>query len=274
MQLENNDIAELLYILRTNNIAIYGAGYVASRFYQALKEHGLSSRVLSFVTTSSISSEVDGIPIVTIDHLNYDYKTIICVAVHESLKDEIISNLIDKGITNYIWIYPYLYRLMLGSPINKNIRVPLYKIWNAVRDDYSMAIRYLAIDNYYAKNKNGYELYKKYFSLFNSNETSEKRLIQFIGLIKNWDDMGYDINKCSAVLENYKIFDGAHRIAIASYINQGFVMCDIYPLKKSITAIHNQAAVFTKQTAINAGFEPEIIALLDATNRRIEEQYK
>ena len=44
MQLENNDIAELLYILRTNNIAIYGAGYVASRFYQALKEHGLSSR--------------------------------------------------------------------------------------------------------------------------------------------------------------------------------------------------------------------------------------
>ncbi|WP_313070479.1 hypothetical protein [Lacrimispora sp.] len=274
MQLENSNIAELMYILRTNNIAIYGAGYVAARFYQALKEHGLSGSVFSFVTTSCISSEMEGVPIVTIDDLKFENQTVICVAVHESIKDEIISNLVNKGFTNYIWIYPYLYILMLGLPINKNIKVPLYKIWNAVRDDYSMAIRYLAIDNYYAKNTNGYELYKRYFSIFNSNKTSEKRLMQFIGLIKSWDDKGYDINKCSAVLEDYKIFDGAHRIAVASYFNQGFVMCDIYPLKKSITDIHNQAAVFTKQSAIDAGFEPEFIALLDATNRRIEEQYK
>ena len=152
--------------------------------------------------------------------------------------------------------------------------MPPSKIWNAVRDDYSMAIRYLAIDNYYARNTNGYELYKRFFSLFNNEKTSERRLEQFIGLIKSWEQNGYDTIKCSSIFEDFKIFDGAHRIAVAGYFNQGFVMCDIYPMSPNIAEIHNQMANFKKQCVLDAGFEPEIIDLLDATNQRIEEQYK
>jgi hypothetical protein len=137
-----------------------------------------------------------------------------------------------------------------------------------------MAVRYLALDNYYEKNTNGYEIYKRYLSLFNDDKTSEKRLVQFLELIKSWEQKGYDITKCSSIFEDYIIFDGLHRIAVASYFKQSFVMCDIYPTTRNIDEIHNRGAVFNKQCAINAGFEPELITLLDETNQRIEEQYK
>lgn len=269
-----NSTIELINALSNYKVAIFGAGYVAKRFYRALKEHGLNSNISLFVTTVGGDLEADGLPMITIDQLNADKQMIICLAVHESVKDEIIADLVKRGLTNYIWIYPFLYELLLGMPMYNNVKVPLYKIWNAVREDYGMAIRYLALDNYYARNTNGYELYKRCLSLFNSDKTSEKRLIQFIGLIKSWEKNGYDVNKCSSIFEDYKIFDGTHRIAVASYFNQDFVMCDIYPMAKNIANIHNQAAIFDRQYILDAGFDQKFIALLDATNQRIEEQYR
>ena len=270
-----NSTTELINILSDYKIVIYGAGYVATRFYRTLVEHNLSINVSSCVTTTGGDWNIDGLPGLTIDQLKPDDRMVICLAVHESIKEEIITDLVKKGFTNYIWIYPFLYELMLGLPTLKNAKVPLSKIWNAVQDDYCMAVRYLALDNYYKKNTNGYEIYKRYLSLlFNSEKTSEKRLKQFIGLIKNWEDNGYDISKCCSIFENYKVFDGVHRISVASYFDQDFVMCDIYPMTKSMAEIHNQGAIFNKKIASESGFEPEHIKMLEATNRRIEEQYK
>lgn len=269
-----NNTIELIDILSAHKIAIYGAGYVATRFYQSLKEYGLDGNVFSFVTTAGGELDVDGLPVMAIEQLEADERMIICVAVHESIKDDIIDNLVEKGFNKYIWIYPFLYDLMLGTPIYRNVKVPVSKIWNATRDDYGMAIRYLAIDNYYGKNLNGYEIYKRFLSLLNDEKTSEKRLEQFIRLIQSWEKHGYDTSKCSFILEDYKVFDGAHRIAVASYFNQDFVMCNVYPTTKAIFEIHNQTAIFTKQCVLNAGFEPALITLLDETNQRIEEQYK
>lgn len=272
--MEINNKTGLINILSTHKIAIYGAGYVATRFYESLKEHGLDGNVFSFVTTTDSALNIDGLPVRAINQLEADERMIICVAVHESIKDDIIANLTERGFNKYIWIYPFLYEMLLGTPAYSNVKVPIFKIWNAVRDDYSIAIRYLAIDHYYGKNSNGYEIYKKFLSLFINAKTAERRLERFISLIKSWEQNGYDAGRCSSIFEDYKILDGMHRIAVASYFNQAFVMCNIYPTNKNIFEIHNQAAVFTKQSALNAGFEPEIIALLDEINQRIEEQYK
>lgn len=272
--MEVNGITELLYILSNHKIIIFGAGYVATRFYGALKKYQIENNVISFATTTGSDLDIDGISIIPLNHLESNEQMVICVAVHDSIKDNIIDDLIKKGVKNYIWIYPFLYKLLLGAPIYCNKKVSLSIIWNAAREDYGMAIRYLALDNYYGININGYKFYKKYLSLFNSYETSERRLIQFVELIKNWERNGYDTSKCSSLYEDYRIFDGAHRIAVASYFNQGFVMCDIYNKTKNIAEIHNQGAVLNKQYALAAGFDPELIAILDATNQRIEEQYK
>ncbi|MDR1772924.1 MAG: hypothetical protein LBS02_20185 [Hungatella sp.] len=272
--MEIDNTTELISVLRTCKIAIYGAGYVATRFYQSLKEHELGGNVFSFVTTTGSDLDIDGLSVVTIDRLEIDERMIVCVAVHESIKDDIIVGLMEKGFDRYIWIYPFLYSLMLGTPTHRNVKVPISQIWNAVRDDYSMAIRYLAIDNYYGRNSNGYEIYKKFLSLFINEKTAEKRLNQFIRLIKGWEQNGYDTSKCSSIFEDYKILDGMHRIAVASYFNQEYIMCNIYPMTKNISEIHSQAAAFTKQSALDAEFEPEIISLLNEANQRIEEQYK
>lgn len=272
MKIDNT--AELINVLRKCKIAIYGAGYVATRFYQSLKEHQLDGNVFSFVTTTGSSLDTDGLSVVAIDQLKIDDHMIICVAVHESIKDDIIADLVNKGFNKYIWIYPFLYSLMLGTPTYSNVKVPISRIWNKVRHDYNMAVRYLALDNYNGRNSNGYEIYKRCLSLFNNEKTSEERLKQFIRLIRSWEQNGYDTSKCSSVFENYRIFDGLHRIAVASYFNQEFIMCNIYPITKDISEIHNQAAILTKQCALDAKFEPELIALLDVTNQRIEEQYK
>lgn len=272
MEIDNK--TELINILGTHKIAIYGAGYVATRFYQSLKEHELDSNVFSFVTTTGSDLDIDELPVRSINQLEADERLVICVAVHESIKDDIIANLVERGFDKYIWIYPFLYEMLLGTPAYSNVKVPIFKIWNAVRDDYSIAIRYLAIDHYYGKNSNGYEIYKRFLSLFINEKTAERRLTQFISLIKNWEQNGYDVNKCVSIFQDYRILDGMHRIAVASYFNQKFVMCNIYSMEKNIFEIHNQAAIFMKQSALNAGFEPEIIALLDEINQRIEGQYK
>lgn len=272
--MEVNNVAELLCILKTHRLMIFGAGYVASRFYGALKKHEINNNVTSFVTTSGSYLNIDGLSIISIDQIEPDEQIIICVAVHDSIKNDIIATLDKKNFINYIWIYPFLYELLLGAPIYYNSKVSLAKIWNAARDDYGMAIRYLALDNYYGRNLNGYKLYKKYLSLFNSDETSERRLIKFIELIKNWEQNGYDTSKCSSLYEDFRIFDGAHRIAIASYFNQEFVMCHIYPTPIYDDEIHNSAAMFNKEYILNAGFDHEFTELLAITNQRIEEQYK
>jgi hypothetical protein len=271
---EIDNTTELISILRSYKIAIYGAGYVATRFYQSLKEHELDGNVFSFVTTTGSEFDIDGKSVVAIEQLEVDERMIVCVAVHESIKDDIIVGLMEKGIDRYVWIYPFLYSLMLGTPMYRNVNVPISQIWNAVRDDYSIAIRYLVIDNYYGRNLNGYEIYIKFLSLFINEKTADKRLNQFIRLIKGWEQNGYDTSKCSSIFEDYKILDGMHRIAVASYFNQEFIMCNIYPMTKNISEIHSKAAVFTKQSALDAGFGPEVISLLNEANQRIEEQYK
>lgn len=272
MKIDNK--IELLNLLGMNKLAIYGAGYVATRFYQSLKEHELDGNVFSFVTTTGSDLDIDGLPVRAIDQLEIDERMVICVAVHESIKDDIIANLVKRGFVKYTWIYPFLYDLMLGTPTYNNVKVPIFKIWNAVRNDYSIAIRYLVIDQYYGRDSNGYEIYIRFLSLFIDERTAESRLKQFIGLIKSWEQKGYDASSHSSILEDYRILDGMHRIALASYFNQEFIVCNIYPTNKNIFEIHNQAAVFTKQSALNAGFEPEVIVVLDEINKRIEEKYK
>lgn len=272
--MEINNLAELQSNLESKKIVIYGAGYVADRFYQALKEHKLDTNVVCFVTSTSCANRKSEIPTIEIKQLEKDANILVCIAVHESIKDEIIKTLVARDFHNYIWIYPFLYELMLGAPLQKGVKVPLERIWNVCRENYAMAVRYLAIDHYYGKNENGYEIYIRAMSLFSDEDSSKKRLNQFIELIKNWEQNGYDIKQCASIFEDYRVFDGAHRIAVASYFNQGYVMCDIYAMKKSISEIHNMAAILPKQCAMDAGFEPEIVALLDATNKRIEEQYR
>ena len=258
---------EFLETIKKNKIAIYGTGYVAMRFYDTLIKKNLTKNLVSFITTNG-GSEINGYKVLSISDCRID-NILILIAVHEAVKDDIIKKLESLGYINYIWVYPFLYRLMLGEPVKSNIKVPIYKIVENYKDNYLLATRCLAIDQYFNKNDIGYEIYIKVISLFCSKETAEKRLRQFKKLIENWEQNGYDEKQTISILDNFQCFDGMHRLSLAVYFKQEYVVCDIYNNYKEIHELHNSNAILTNQSANRLNLENEIINLLEYKNKEI-----
>lgn len=226
-----NSTEELLGIIRKNDIAIYGIGYVAERFYDSLILHGCKDNIKCFITTKKKVNQYKGLQVLSLNEykkkkefLNY----LICIAVHESILAEITCELEKVDINNYIWIHPFQHELRFGQPIVIAKEIELSKIIDKIRNDYRLAIRLLAIDQFYGKNSCGYDIYIKTQSLHCETNTAKKRLDNFIDLISNWELNGYDIMSRPEITDNCEIIDGAHRIALAVYKGMKTIPCDIY----------------------------------------------
>lgn len=259
---------DLKRIISSRDCVIYGAGYVAQRFFKALNRQGLGKQVKSFITSSpSTITEIDSIPVQSVEALKQYHNPMILIAVHEVLVSQIEATLLEKGYDEYIWVYPFLYEIMLGKP--KISTVNLKAIWKANDDNIALPGRYLAIEQYYGNNDYGYEIYKKIVCLFNpSLEVVKKRLENFIKLIKSWEKNGYDSSKTVTILENGLIIDGSHRISLALYHKLEKMKCNVYPATVSYSEIHS-LAVIPKIDDLNilgfTQFEQSVI--IDANNR-------
>lgn len=75
-----------------------------------------------------------------------------------------------------------------------------------------IAVKYLAIENYYGLNNYGFELYNK-LQYYRINQNWEKRFIKLIESV----ELGYDENSIIDTDLNYSIHNGAHRTALALY---------------------------------------------------------
>lgn len=273
---------ELLTILREKNIIIYGLGFQALRFYEALKIYGLDKKVQCFITSYLEETVkrpcIDGIPVEWVDNMVFDYNIMICIAMHESIKEGAIFQLNHRGVENYIWIAPYLLELEIGEPPQKEIEVDLYKIWERNREDYSIAIRYLVIENYYKGNTIGYDLYKQFMQVAASEKTAEKRLQQFLSLIQSWEKQGYNKDAIISILDNYEIFDGKHRFTVALFWGQKSIMCQIFRQTERTFAFYsnmrNHKRILTREDVINIGFQTEIVKILDETILKMGAQYE
>lgn len=268
-----NDICELEKILYENKIAIYGAGYVAKQFFESIKKRGLAEKTECFVTSKEEKSIFCELPVISIDKFSNEERTVICVAVHESIKDEIIDLLERKGYYNYVWIYPFQYQLMLGRPLKKAVRVSLADIVLKEKEYYGLTIRYLAIEQYYNKNEIGYEIYVKAWSLSCGIETAQARLDSFIKLIKSWESEGYDESRASSILDNNEIIDGTHRIALAVFEKREYIVCDIYSKLEEGLEVHTKDGKMTRDSLEKAGFGQDKIDIIENTRKKINEQY-
>jgi len=263
-----NNASELLQMLQKNKVMIYGAGYVAVRFFQAIKKHDLMDNVLCFVTTSGSNETLGGLDVKSIHEMSELKDVPVCIAVHESICDEIIEGLQKEGFTKYVWIYPFLNELILGMPLRGRL-VPLRDIWMANKDNYAIAVRYLVIQNYYKKNDKGCDIYKKSLALFSNEETAKKRLRKFIELIENWDLVGYQEDNRIMLLENGCIIDGLHRITLAIYHKQYYIMSDVFPVPDDGVGVHEQVVSLTKESLLETGFGESEIKELEEVNDMI-----
>lgn len=263
---------ELKKVLSQRKAMVFGAGYVARRFYKALKENNLSRMISCYVTTNGQGETVDGLEVRAIDDIDVSLKPLICIAVHEALLNGVIDELEGKGFADYVWITPFLLELLLGAPIVRNKKVLLKDIWMQNRDGLAIAARCLAIDQYFGKNDCGYAIYKKTLSLFGNEETSKIRLSKFIKLIENWETNGYDDSRVSSLMENGVIVDGMHRISLALYCGLESVCCDIYPIRPySEVNPGNSNPQLSRIDSL--GFSDYEISALLEMNQRISKKY-
>ncbi len=219
---------DLVEYIKNNSIIIYGAGFVANFFYSLLSELIISERVQFIITSNGGGFFRDNIPIKAVENDIPNKEILVCVAVHESSRQEVFETLKENGFTNYLWIYPFLYDIWLGEPVRKNVKIEVKKIWENKRDKYATAVRYLAIKQYFGEDSHGYELYKKAMILPQKKVTVDKRLCSFINMVKEWKKKGYDQNKKIRILDDYFLVDGNHRLAAAIYFGQKYLNCDIY----------------------------------------------
>jgi len=266
-----NNAQELEQILVTNRIVIYGAGYVAERFYMILKEKGLHENVECFVTTTGSEKTVCDLPIKSVEQLKKG--AFICVAVHEAIKNDVFEVLKMKNQSNYIWIYPYIYELLLGEPIKRQVNVSVKEILEKENQYYGLTIRYLAVEQYFGNNQEGYDIYKKAWSLICNYDTACARLDKFKILIKTLEKTGYDEQKPIKILENGEIIDGIHRLAYAVYKNSESIVCDIYANVGDNIKVHSENIRMTQATINEEKFTQEEIELVKMTKQHINEQY-
>jgi len=227
------DVDELIQILNNHNIIIYGTGYAAHNFFTALKLRRLEDRVTFFMKTNVSIGESTfcGKAVVSIDEIGViDKDTLICVAVHEANLQEIEEIFLTREIKQYIWVHPYIFELALGKMVEKGVMVPVKKILYAQqKNNYLIAIRYLAVENFFSENDFGFAIYKKALEIQCEKETAKKRMASFKQLIKSWCEEGYKNEYPILIDEKLRLIDGTHRFSLSLYFKKKDIVCNILP---------------------------------------------
>lgn len=262
------DAEEFIQLIQNKRILIYGAGYVASIFVEALKKHGLEKSIYGFAVTENVPEQrrFEEYWVKSIDQVDIADNIIVCIAVHEAVERQIETTLLQKGIINYIWIYPFLYTLYMGQPVKEKQWIDVNKMILQYGNTYGMAVRWAAIDDYYGNFQGGLDLYKKAMKIHCSEATAEERAHSFIGLMQNWDVRGYDANQQISINLDYEIIDGEHRVSLAFYHHQRFLQCKIYKEQN----MHKEKVLMTKDILLAGGFTQKELERLDGVKEYIK----
>ncbi len=220
-----NDIKN---VLMNEQFAVYGNGYIAKRFYKQLVKIGASNNLAAVAVTEKTEgiTGINNKPVTKISDINRDMRIIL--ATHDAVADEMKAVLEKLHFKSYIWIYPYLFDMELGEPIERNRSIALSDLLKINLKVYHLVIYYLSLKDYCNENKYNGELYKKLMIHHSSVETANRR----------WENFRKKINKCMTngftqdynvkVLENYNLLDGFHRFAMALYFGGYVINADVY----------------------------------------------
>ena len=88
---------------------------------------------------------------------------------------------------------------------------------------YDIAVRILAIEQYYGKNTIGYDLYSRMQA-----ESGTFWLKRFVSLMQSIENRGFQTDNPIEVDEKLTIMDGAHRFALALYHGEEFIPAIMY----------------------------------------------
>ncbi len=261
---------EFINKLENNRFIIYGAGYVAENFYKGIKKRGLKDNLECFVTTEGDTKRIDEYPVKSLRRFSLN-EYVVCLAVHESLRVELEKVLRKEKCKECIWVYPFLYEFMLGTPEN-NVEVPVKKIYLANKDNLLLATRYIVLEQFYGARNDGDEIYMTCMELYCSHETARKRLNQFKDLITSVENGGLSCNYPISLLDDYKYIDGAHRLSLAIYKRLPVINANIYPSTMGQEEIHGIGGIILESDLEEKINKQQLLTLLDV-NLEIERHF-
>ena len=260
--------------LKGKSIIIYGTGHVGRKFYKTLGKYHLQSQVQCFVRTEDVTSgeRFEGVPVYCFKNVPIERDTLVCLAVHESIRDE-IEDTVKKVTGQYIWIYPHLYELMLGEPEQKNVEVAVRKLLTGFHEDLRLGVRLAAIEQQDQKNDYGFDYYVRAQMLHCDRETARHRLEQLLRLIARWKEEGYERTHVLTLNRNYGVIDGNHRLAMAVYMGQETMFADIYPTNLSVEDIHGREPMQRRELLLERGFGADEVERLEGIQKKYLGRY-
>lgn len=224
----SDEIEKVFRGISTKPFYIFGTGIIGTRFYEALKEKNLLGWFRGFVVSQKKESGFMTEPVFIPDEIMNDNQSTICIAVHESILNEVYESLKSRGLNNTIWIYPYLLELELGPPVKLNLKKNVTALVSGINRINPYAIYYLAIEDIDVGNGIGRDAYLWLYLRGNTVGTAKARLEKLESIIKAFDKeivLNYPIRINT---EENTVADGAHRLMLARYYGLDEIACDIY----------------------------------------------
>jgi len=264
----------ILERLGEKKLIVYGTGHVAHKFYKALQKHSLQGNIQCFVRTGAVSAGefFEGMPVYGFQEVSIEEDNLICLAVHESLLDE-IEEAVRRVTGQYLWIYPYLYELMLGEPEQTNVELDIKLLLKSFCHDLRLGVRLAVIEQKFDRNNYGFDYYIRAQMLHCGKDTATQRLSRFLELIDRWKRSGYEKRYAVSVNQNVEVIDGNHRLAMAVYTGQPTIFGNIYPTRLSASEIHGQAAMLSEGLLTGHGFTVYEIQRLEEIQQRYLKAY-
>ena len=258
---------ELVNLIKANETVIYGTGFVASVFKEALLKEGLYDRVTAYaVTVSSPGSDtasVDGRPVLKGEALKkYAEEApgsfgLICLAVHgasagvspegEALRGGLMASLKETYEplgSKVVWIYPLLNELLYGEPL----RTEYLSVGELVRIQSEMglwlAARFMAAKACLAEIAGGdpapdkgdgvpageaARIYLKAIACHTEEATARARLVKLKALARSMSEGGFDRSGPLLIDDRGRVIDGLHRLACAAALSLKRVPCAVVP---------------------------------------------
>lgn len=219
---------DLLNIIRTNEFIIYGNGYIAKRLLEQLKRRGYDSHVKAIAISNVLQSNtgIAGKPLIPINMVNKS--SLVLIAAHDEIAKEMQNTLRKLKIENAIHVYPYLFEIELGEPIEENIYVEVSKIIKCLRHGCMPEIYYLTLKDFCGKNIYNGSLYRRMAMHFMAEHTAEMRWQKFKETIIRCKNDGFKQDYNIKICKDFSLLDGLHRLMLARFWGIEQLLVDIY----------------------------------------------
>ena len=250
---------KLLEAVHERGCYVFGTGFVASMFVEALRIHGELERVKGYLTTECHEPrEFEGAPVRAAADRAVDRSALVCVAVHEASAAEVAQSLEQLGFSQITWIYPRLYDLVYGEPLYRQVVLETSHVIGAQDPSFNwLAVRALAAESLRGsacdQRDNALEAYVKAMALHCGAETARNRLNKLAALVRSMEEEGFHADAPVLVDTDLRIVDGLHRVAVAWLLGIERFPCDIVKASPAFDKLLTDRNKLTDDALAQAG---------------------